>query len=151
MTTLSMEALMSLSKEELARMVMDLHKDTLTGCYKREVLDTVKQDLYTVAFVDVNGLKAINDTQGHEYGDKHILSVVDSINANVRKQDTVVRYGGDEFIIIFNDCSIDNAKGAISRITSASVGIAQHTDLDMAIKLADMDMYKNKRNYYDVV
>jgi GGDEF domain-containing protein len=143
------------SQDELIEMIMqlqskneELKKDKLTGFYKREVAQDINKDLYTVAMIDINGLKKVNDTLGHEAGDNYILSVCDSIKANIRKEDKVIRQGGDEFIIIFDNCTLEQAKNICKRVCNASCGVGQANSLDEAINQADKDMYVSKKAHY---
>jgi diguanylate cyclase (GGDEF)-like protein len=85
-----------------------LMHDRLTGFYQagagmleleREVLRCQRNgELFTLVFVDVDGLKVVNDSEGHLAGDQLILVVADAIKAVLRDYDLVVRYGGDEFL-----------------------------------------------------
>ena len=67
-------------------------------------------------FIDINGLKEVNDYLGHEAGDELILSIVDIIKANIRDTDFVARLGGDEFLIIFNNTDEIGAENVWMRI-----------------------------------
>lgn len=94
----------SLSSQERAALLLD----ELTGSYRRaagflelerEILKAERTERpFTMAFIDVDGLKAVNDTLGHEAGDELLLAVARSLRAVVRDYDVIVRYGGDEFI-----------------------------------------------------
>lgn len=137
-----------MTKDELIRLVMDLQKDSLTGCYKREVMHNICMQSYTVAMVDVNGLKSINDTLGHDAGDEHIVSVVNSIREYIREEDIIIRYGGDEFVVVFKNCTPANAYKAMARVINASVGVGTGNTLEKAIHNADEAMYMNKRVHY---
>jgi PleD family two-component response regulator len=152
----TLSTLSILSKEDLITLIMQLQQsnlnlqiDHLTGFYKREAVQNINKDVYTVAMIDINGLKSVNDSLGHKAGDSYILSVCDGIKANIRKEDKVIRFGGDEFVIIFDNCTTEQAKQICKRVTNASCGVGQANTLDEAIKLADNDMYINKRDYYN--
>ncbi|MCL2538963.1 MAG: GGDEF domain-containing protein, partial [Oscillospiraceae bacterium] len=87
--------------------------DPLTGAYTRGAglkrlgeLVSNKGPLPTcVVFVDIDGLKKINDVYGHHEGDFAIRSIADVLIAHSREKDWVFRYGGDEFIIVFTGCT----------------------------------------------
>ena len=64
-----------------------------------------KQKRLTVAMVDIDNFKTINDTYGHLYGDYVLKRIVRTIIGNLRQNDIVGRYGGDEFLIILRDTS----------------------------------------------
>lgn len=98
--------------------------DTLTGAYTRGAGLIVLNEAFEeravtktcVAFADVDGLKAINDTYGHTEGDFTLRTVAEIFMSCVRKSDWVIRYGGDEFVIIFRDCTVKMAHAIIGRM-----------------------------------
>ncbi len=119
----------------------------------------------SVCFVDVNGLKEVNDVLGHEKGDELLKTVVDYINSSIRNTDLVARLGGDEFLIVLPDSNKEiaetiwqrvtesineeNSKGNREYVISASHGIRQFVfeegeNIDEVIKAADALMYKEK-------
>jgi diguanylate cyclase (GGDEF)-like protein len=69
-------------------------------------------------FMDLDGLKYVNDTFGHQEGDRFIKTLSKAIIKNVRVEDIAFRYGGDEFVIIFNDCEAESVELIIGRIKS---------------------------------
>ena len=87
--------------------------DVLTGLPNRAYLHTrMQQSLarakragreVTVAFIDLDSFKSINDTYGHEYGDFLLAQVADAMKSVVRESDTVSRLGGDEFVVVIED------------------------------------------------
>ncbi len=120
----------------------------------------------TICFLDINGLKQVNDTLGHDVGDELIVSVANGIKATVRSNDVVARLGGDEFLIVFWDTDEDSAVRIWSRIVaeftqinetenrayviSVSCGVETLTpgasrSIDDAVNAADEKMYANKR------
>lgn len=119
----------------------------------------------SICFIDVDGLKAVNDTYGHAEGDSLINFIVSCIKSSVREIDTVSRMGGDEFFIIFPGCNESNALDVVDRICdklkehnkrgekpfkySFSYGIIEITNssnlsANDVIKAADKKMYDNK-------
>ena len=86
--------------------------DHLTGALRRGGgLEGVRRELQrtrrtgeplTVAFIDVDGLKAVNDTRGHADGDALLIGVVESVKRVLRGYDLVTRYGGDEFVCVLS-------------------------------------------------
>jgi diguanylate cyclase (GGDEF)-like protein len=143
------DQLNAMSKEELVQMVLAMQVDPLTGFLRREALEIVDQKSCVVAMVDINDLKVVNDTQGHVAGDEHILSVAKEIKSVVRADDKVIRYGGDEFVIVFKDVTIQEAKKIVSRINPhlAAWGVGQSTCLSRAMEIADEALYINKREF----
>lgn len=95
-------------REDAARRIRTLVLDDLTGFYQRgaglieierEVVKSHRTgEPFTLAFVDVDGLKLVNDTYGHRAGDRLIVRVADAIRSLLREYDVVARYGGDEFV-----------------------------------------------------
>lgn len=87
------------------------HTDDLTGAYRRgagqavlqQEVDRAKRtgERLVLAYVDVDGLKATNDREGHAAGDARLREMVAAIRAKVRSYEPIVRYGGDEFICSF--------------------------------------------------
>ena len=83
---------------------------------ERIVRDGNRDKTHCVAFMDMDKLKYINDTFGHVEGDFAIKSLADAFMASVRGSDIVSRFGGDEFLIVFNNCSLAEAEAAIARM-----------------------------------
>jgi len=75
-----------------------------------------------VAFLDVDEFKRINDTLGHAFGDAVLEGVAKTISLNVKTNDIVVRYGGDEFVIIFVGIEPENLEKAITRLLTLLKG-----------------------------
>lgn len=94
-------------------------KDALTGLYNRQFLDELlekewyrsKRKNYplSMAMVDIDDFKKINDTFGHKVGDTVLIKIADAIKNRMRKNDFVARYGGEEFAFIFPETDIENA------------------------------------------
>lgn len=144
--------------------------DSLTGCYNRNFFEKFKQENFDpqrdnnrlgLVFVDLNNLKTINDTQSHEAGDKLLQKTAQFLKNSFRKEDIVVRLGGDEFLIICRNYGDDpNFKENLSlkitkRLTEKppvnfSFGIAVYNkdqdllSLNQTKNRADSLMYKNK-------
>jgi diguanylate cyclase (GGDEF)-like protein len=126
---------------------------------QREIDRTRRLDgRLVLAFVDVDGLKAINDAEGHAAGDQLLRHVVLVLTTKLRSYDVVVRYGGDEFLCALSGSDIDAArnrfdevaKALAQRIPAASVGVgfAQLTNsdtLDELIAHADDALYAGRR------
>jgi len=150
--------------------------DEMTGVYNRRAGFKKLHDFYkdviknsskmSVCFIDINGLKEVNDNLGHEEGDKLITTVIELIKKNIREHDFIARLGGDEFLITFegidseeaeviwqriiSDFEIINNDEARPYILSASHGIETltfNTDsyIDSIVNSADEKMYEEKR------
>ncbi len=112
----------------------------------------------SVAFLDMDDFKKINDTYGHMKGDQILSDVARIIKNNVRENDNVYRYGGDEFVIIFRGISKEKCREIILRFIektksldvklSFSIGVSnieECTDYKDALDLADKRAYISKR------
>lgn len=146
---------------------MSLH-DNLTGVYNRNFLnqemirlDTERQLPISIIMADLNGLKLVNDTYGHQFGDKILSSASQVITGSCRHEDIVSRWGGDEFVILLPQTSIEKAQNLSKRIitrcqnvsvenvpVSMALGVATKTDpqqnLADTLKEAEDSMYKQK-------
>jgi len=69
-----------------------------------------------VLYLDLDNFKVVNDTLGHDAGDRLLLTLTGLIKTTTRPQDEVVRFGGDEFVIILTDASVDQAMGVAGRL-----------------------------------
>jgi len=168
------------------RLYQQAHYDTLTGLPNRillmdrfeQVLARARQDngCAAVFCIDIDRFKVINDSLGHSAGDRLLKAIAMNLAANIRDIDTVVRFGGDEFIVIIPDLSEDEriltslqgyaAKlltilhedieiNGINLVPEASIGIAVYpqdgADTETLIKNADTAMHFAKdqgRNQY---
>jgi diguanylate cyclase (GGDEF)-like protein len=137
--------------------------DALTGLYNRAYLNEEVRRLgvhdYPLGFVaiDLNGLKAVNDSDGHLRGDELIRAAALAINESVRSADVAARTGGDEFLVLLHRCDATQLSRVEERLRarfsaqpglSASFGSAQAGDPDeisVAMQRADEAMYREKR------
>jgi diguanylate cyclase (GGDEF)-like protein len=137
--------------------------DGLTGAHRRDagILELERERAraqrtaqpFVVVFVDVDGLKATNDSRGHAAGDELLRQVVDTIRSRIRSYDLIVRFGGDEFVCGILDLNMEEAlerfslvNADLARIQHASVtvGLAELKEddsLDDLIGRADQAMY----------
>lgn len=106
-----------------------------------------------VAVVDLDGLKQINDTEGHLAGDEALQAVAQALRQGLRAGDSAYRFGGDEFVVLAPESSGAELLTAIERIGAGgprfSIGVAE-LDADMAdtselIALADLRLYRGRR------
>jgi diguanylate cyclase (GGDEF)-like protein len=114
-------------------------------------------------FLDLDGFKKVNDELGHEAGDALLVSVAHALRTAVRPSDTVVRYAGDEFVILCEHLSPREVDGFVARIgerlagphhlpgrqvtCTASIGFARadgHPDGAALLRAADEAMYARK-------
>ena len=109
-------------------------------------------------FLDVDGLKHVNDTDGHAAGDRILIEVVATIRKRVRSYDLVIRYGGDEFLCALVDVAPERRRAHARRHTrssthastghTVSVGMTTVGDADTAesiVASADAALYAERR------
>lgn len=122
--------------------------------------------VFSIIYIDVDKFKAVNDNFGHEYGDIVLKWIADFLRSNTRKNDIPCRIGGDEFIIICNNCNAESAfslgkkliqlsqtynKNQIENLwnPSLSIGVAEITNncdtINDILKKADNAMYLSKK------
>jgi len=99
---------------------------TLTGIYNRgtelAILDShikaweKNKEIFSICYIDINGLKYVNDNFGHLEGDELLVLTCKIIKESIRDCDILSRLGGDEFMIIFPQCDKHNADVAMERI-----------------------------------
>ena len=143
--------------------------DSLTGLYNRTFFDeevsrvnTSRNLPISVIFADVNGLKGLNDRFGHFYGDDYLKTISRTIKESCRHEDLVVRWGGDEFVVLLLRTDTEMAEEIVSRIeknlskidcfaveASVSFGVATKrdmlTDFHDVLRNAELAMYSKKR------
>ena len=147
--------------------------DKLTGLYNRYYLDKISGELkrkrkITMMMLDMNDFKSINDNFGHSQGDDALVSLANVLQKTVGADGTVVRYAGDEFVIILNGGDEDSAEKCKLLIKknleefneihkkkyklSASIGVGvfdlEKSNVDKILKKIDKLMYDDKRAYY---
>jgi diguanylate cyclase (GGDEF)-like protein len=143
--------------------------DELTGVWTRRFgLDEVSRELdrahrtgasLTVAFIDVDRLKQLNDSQGHLAGDRLLQLVGETLRANLRTYDVIVRYGGDEFVCAMPDLGAREARARFERVAavlkaanpkhSVTLGLAEAEPDDSTqdlIARADEDLLNARRS-----
>jgi len=142
--------------------------DSLTGLYNRRAWDQFLSaeearcrhygHAAAILVVDLDGLKRINDTQGHAAGDALIARAAQVLSQTSRSQDVVARLGGDEFGILYAECERSSAQALMNRLGAAlqaagiqaSLGLAERDPgqgLHAAWELADQRMYHMKRHH----
>lgn len=120
----------------------------------------------SMCFIDINGLKEVNDYLGHKFGDELIVDAVEGIKKEIREEDFIIRMGGDEFLIVFRGIDEEHAESVWQRINqlydqinktedrryiiSVSHGVVafdnyEKSELEMLIRTADDRMYIEKK------
>ena len=149
--------------------------DETTQAFEKDLLDTDLEaeieksrrfnTLFSILFIDLDDLKTINDTYGHETGTETIRLVSKCVHENLRKYDAMYRYGGDEFVVLLPQCETGEARIIASRIQSrvnavplegipkrisVSIGVATFDNIVITsrkslINAADAALYEAKR------
>lgn len=161
--------------QELDRVSTQARHDPLTGALNRRGLEeTLEREISTVrrketplsvSLLDIDNFKALNDTLGHEMGDSALSHLAQVARECMRPQDTLARFGGEEFVILLPDTNLEKGIEAMTRLQreltkrfflagsekvliTFSAGVAQLTNDESgmdAIRRADQAMYLAKR------
>jgi diguanylate cyclase (GGDEF)-like protein len=150
--------------------------DVMTGALNRSSgLEMLNRELdlsrtgnrnLVVCFADVDGLKAVNDNLGHQEGDKLLINTAKILKGSIRKTDFVIRMGGDEFLIVFPNTTMEEVQKIWYRINTelkkidknsknykfslscgfceCRKGMQNGMSVEDLIKNADFEMYKEK-------
>lgn len=105
--------------EAISRHNQRVYADPLTGAYNRRYLEEMFQGIHanrSVAMIDVDNFKRVNDTYGHGVGDQVLKGIVEAITSCVRSADAVIRFGGDEFVVIFDGMPANMLPGKLEQI-----------------------------------
>jgi diguanylate cyclase (GGDEF)-like protein len=171
--------LLSELQARLRRETSSARIDPLTGIANRRQFYELAQlqiaradrqgEPFTIAYVDIDGFKAVNDRLGHASGDELLSLAANTVQANLRVVDVVARMGGDEFAILLTHTEQRSAEEALSRISSLLSGLARDrqwpvtfsigaatfvrspASIDEMIRTADDLMYAAKRSGKGVV
>jgi len=144
-------------------------KDALTGAYNRRYLEDMfgqrvsflkrHSEPFSILLLDIDDFKKVNDTQGHQVGDKLLVRLVNLIGLLIRNIDCCCRYGGEEFVVVLAGCSMDAAESKAEQIRQelevagvpVSIGVAVFDDskqsllIEEHINLADLALYQAKK------
>ena len=125
-------------REELRRLQTAAERDPMTQLYNlrtfRDLADArlgaaAPADGLAIAVLDLDGFKQVNDTHGHPAGDRALRLVATAVRASLRTSDLAARYGGDEFILLLDDCDDAAAQRILHRIRSTvqalSIGVGE--------------------------
>ncbi len=113
----------------------------------------------SVAIIDLDDFKVLNDSLGHVAGDKALVDLAYAWSSSLRGRDFVARYGGDEFVVVMPECNATQAAAALTRIltltqgiSGASFGVAEwdrRSTIEELLVAADSSLYENKRQKRD--
>lgn len=157
------------------RLVEMATRDELSGAASRQVFSTLFEQVVSwsrrsggpisLIALDIDGFKRVNDDYGHAAGDAVIRMLAGTINEHIRDADTLCRWGGDEFLILLGECTLDDAAAIAEKIRTAvagrgirhggheiavtvSAGVARHKldeDLTALVARADAALYRSKK------
>ncbi|MCK9491412.1 MAG: diguanylate cyclase [Sulfurimonas sp.] len=153
------------------------NRDFLTGLYNRryffenmnEYMEDIKLsgERFAIAMLDIDFFKKINDTYGHDIGDKVIVAISEVLRTNTSYRDIVARFGGEEFCVVLKNINQYSVSEILERLRqeiedfafvvdsanevkfTISIGVAYHDDsetLEETINQADMNLYNAKQN-----
>lgn len=146
---------------------MDLFLDPVTDTYSRRYYETYRahlEGMESIAIIDANRFKQVNDSFGHPAGDAVLREIARAIKNCIRKTDILIRYGGDEFLLLFPKMSEEILERKMQEISAAveNIRIADYPELRLsisiggvtgvhpiteAIRQADLHMYAQKQTY----
>lgn len=132
-------------------------RDGMTGLYNRrfleEFIDQVMSqaqrgnETYSVMMLDVDFFKSVNDTYGHDVGDKVIIEIGKLLKENIRDSDLAIRYGGEEFVVMLHNADDAGTMMVANKIHSAfaeiifEVGIGETMQKTMSIGIAKFPLH----------
>jgi diguanylate cyclase (GGDEF)-like protein len=114
--------------------------DALTGLFGRRYLDAAlpaeverarrHRVALTLVMVDLDHFKSINDSEGHTFGDRVLRAFAGCLNAELRRSDIAIRYGGDEFVLLLPGTNLEGAQLVMGRIRNRLMGVARELQLN---------------------
>lgn len=165
-----------ISRKLMEQLEMNASLDPLTGLFNRKYLEDSIDSIYAqsqrknisygILMIDIDNFKSVNDTYGHAIGDKALTTLSKVLKENLRKSDLLIRYGGEEFLVILYDCKqnaileiaeklrvnfsetkIQTNSESINRTISIGATSYPHNNHNLweAIKDADKALYKAKQ------
>ncbi|MBK6639098.1 MAG: GGDEF domain-containing protein [Rhodocyclaceae bacterium] len=160
-------------RQELAAVTRLVRHDPLTGVLNRRGLDEAldayvaricrQSSGFSLAFLDIDNFKRLNDNLGHQAGDAVLVNMAQDIQSALRPDDSLARWGGEEFVVLLDGADLAASLGVMTRIQD-SVRSVRHCfmgswpracrpgdDVGNALKQADQLMYEAKRGGKDRV
>ncbi len=170
---------LQLLNEELTKLT---NIDPLTGIYNRRYFYNISKEMIaltkredkklSLAIIDIDDFKLINDTHGHDVGDDVLKLLVKKVQETIRKSDILIRFGGEEFVVLLSNTTSKQASVVMQKVReiieeqkfmnsvsfTISIGISEYidteTDTESLFKRADLALYsakasgKNRVNIY---
>lgn len=173
MSTLLLDYLrLEKARQVEAQLRYQAHNDGLTGLNNRTMWENAitEEEIALkkvgnnamILMVDLDGLKILNDSEGHSAGDQYIIAAANILRQQLRNEDIIARLGGDEFVALIRNINTQEAASLFQRLihafqeseVKASMGYAMRYDygtLQEALHAADEKMYHRKRNKYATI
>ena len=139
-------------------------RDPLTSLANRRALSVAFRSVYdegaALVFLDLDAFKIINDTMGHAVGDACLRRFADALRHSFRPEDVIVRYAGDEFVVVCAGADVGTAEARVDsmrerllqdpalptiQFSAGVVALASQAHADAALEAADAAMYENKK------
>jgi diguanylate cyclase len=128
---------------------MEVGRDVLTQLYNRRFLPTImrrelslarrQENQFAVLMIDVDHFKRVNDTHGHEAGDRVLQHIAALLMAHGRASDFFFRYGGEEFLAVVNEVdqasAVQIAEKVRARVEQAELHVNEHTPLKVTVSI----------------
>ena len=126
--------------EKISQYNRQFYTDILTGCYSRRYYEEVVKHIDTIdaiAMIDGDNFKHINDHYGHAVGDLALQHMASAIKSCIRDDDLLIRYGGDEFILVFQNMAQETFKERLNIIlnTVKNETINDYPDIHLSVTI----------------
>lgn len=154
-------------EKQLATMEQEIYTDPLTRLYNRKKISDIKHlKNFTLFYIDLNDFKFVNDTYGHNIGNKLLIFFGKSIKNLIKDEDLAIRMGGDEFVLIVNNLTLQKEVDEFCKKLEAlrklnifhgkeyiyvkfsygyAISSTDTNDITSLLQIADSNMYKNKK------
>lgn len=160
------------SQQKICTLQAQAYTDALTEMYNRHYANMILNQIQcknvdhpiSIAMIDIDDFKKINDTYGHDAGDLALKDVANKIKSNIRQSDFVFRWGGEEFLVLLNDINLEKSFEVLDKIrkcveshiiyyadktfsVTVTIGVSwlDNRDICGSIDVCDQKLYEGKR------
>jgi diguanylate cyclase (GGDEF)-like protein len=133
--------------------------DGLTNIFNRNFLKNIENNIFikakfsqlptSIIMMDVDNFKYINDTYGHKKGDEVLAKIAKTLKENLRKHDILIRYGGEEFLVILSDTDLKTAKKIANKLLFDIENLFDEHKVTMSAGVSQIE--KSDNNIYDSI